>query len=162
MKRRQENGRRAASRSLYCHGKISHRRSGRKCADRELQAERNGVRATASHTKKAHCRGFPGRKGKCSARGSEECGPAPKGTKKKAAQMRSPLLDERQRRLRTEGPHRLCLHRQLPAGQRRAWSPAPPARAQGRKKRAVSRPFMPAAPSRARAARREPPRCAPP
>ena len=29
----------------------------------------------------------------------------------------------------------LCLHRQLPSGQRRAWSPAPPARAQGRKKK---------------------------
>ena len=46
MKRRQENERRAASRSLYCCGGMRHRRSSRKCADRELQAERNGVRAT--------------------------------------------------------------------------------------------------------------------
>ena len=48
---------------------------------------------------------------------------APKGAKRKAARMRSPVLDERQRRLRAEGPLRLrrmksvglCLLRQLPA-----------------------------------------------
>lgn len=41
---------------------------------------------------------------------------------------------------------RLCLHRQLPAGQRRAWSPAPPARAQGRKKKSGLPPFYASGP----------------
>ena len=41
---------------------------------------------------------------------------------------------------------RLCLHRQLPSGQRRAWSPAPPARAQGRKKKSGLPPFYASGP----------------
>lgn len=41
---------------------------------------------------------------------------------------------------------RLCLCRQLPSGQRRAWSPAPPARAQGRKKKSGLPPFYASGP----------------